>query len=669
MNELQIRISADIANLQSALNKAKASLKSFEESTEKESEKSNVGFRRKIGLIESLTNKSKALRDSLSKATNEKDVERYNQELEKTIQEMTRLNALGRTLGNASTGAAGGINKLAKSQGNANGVAIEFNRIIQDSPFGLMGVGNNIQQLTANFAQLRGQTTSAGAAIKASLSALISPVNLLVLGVSALTAGFTAYQMGAFDFLKSNEAAAKSLDELANEIDNAISRTSAESANINALRTVIEDETIARDKRFAAIDRLQKKYPEIFGNADREKLLNGELIQSYELLTKAIIQRAEASLAEETIPKLNKEKQVIDGQILSLKRKLELEKSILEATSKGAAPSGLSIATGSIAGTGQGFDAFAVQEQKVKDVQKQIDILNTKSKTLQINIDGFVQSIVSYQEEFVNLLEPINSGLDNVNNSLKEQETDLFNLVAVLDDYALKIQNALDLLTGEEKIDGDPLGISKSLAAIGPPVKEFAETYKEDVEKIEGLNESIIASFNALSNQIVNDLGIANNGLRAFLSTVISNAPKIISAIVKTAQANKDATDETVESAKKGALANGIFMATETGKTLGPIGLALLPVLIGGVLGLISGAFSKAGAGGGGGGVSGGGVPSGGTPQLFSNSQAKVPSPFNPDLAGFSSGFNAGGGKLTAEVSGDSLIFVLERAQEKRIRS
>jgi hypothetical protein len=244
----------------------------------------------------------------------------------------------------------------------------------------------------------------------------------------------------------------------------------------------------------------------------------------------------------------------------------------------------------------------------------------------------------------------------------------LFNVVAVLDDYALKIQNALDLLTGEEKIDNDPLGISQALAAMGPPVTEVAETYKQEAEKIEGINEAIGASFNALSNQIVNNLGIANNGMRAFVSTVVSNAPKIISAIIKTAQANKTATDSTVESAKKGALANGIFMATETGKTLGPIGLALLPVLIGGALALISSAFSKTGSGGGGGGsVSGGG--SGGIPQTFTNANASVPGSFNPDLAGFGSGFSTSGGKLTAEVSGDSLIFVLERAQEKRSRS
>ena len=51
MNELQIRLTADIKDLQSAINKAKATLKSFESETAKDSDKSNVGFRRKIGLI------------------------------------------------------------------------------------------------------------------------------------------------------------------------------------------------------------------------------------------------------------------------------------------------------------------------------------------------------------------------------------------------------------------------------------------------------------------------------------------------------------------------------------------------------------------------------------------------------------------------------------------
>lgn len=213
MNELQIRLSADISALQSALTKAKNTIKSFESETEKESEKGNVGFKRKIGLIEQLTNKAKALRIALSQATNENQVAKYNAQLEETSRELTRLNALGRSVSANLGSTAGGFGQVARQGANANSVALEFNRIIQDAPFGLIGIGNNLQQLAGNFSQVSKQAGGAGKAISASLASIVSPVNLGLLAISALTAGFTAYQMGAFDFVTATDEAKTAQEE------------------------------------------------------------------------------------------------------------------------------------------------------------------------------------------------------------------------------------------------------------------------------------------------------------------------------------------------------------------------------------------------------------------------------------------------------------------------
>jgi hypothetical protein len=194
MNELQIRLTADIKDLQSAINKAKATLKSFESETATDSEKSNVGFRRKIGLIEQLTAKAKALKVSLSQATNEQQIASFNAELEQTNQELARLNSLGKSFANSSTAS---FDKFRVSAGAASGSAIAFNRIIQDAPFGIIGVGNNIQQFAEQLTALKGTTGSTGAALKSFFTSLISPANLLVLGVSAVTAAFTAYALTA----------------------------------------------------------------------------------------------------------------------------------------------------------------------------------------------------------------------------------------------------------------------------------------------------------------------------------------------------------------------------------------------------------------------------------------------------------------------------------------
>lgn len=93
---------------------------------------------------------------------------------------------------------------FTKSVGNANGVAMEFNRIIQDAPFGMMGIGNNLQQLTANFqtysqsarqaAAQTGQTITTMTLLKGAMSSIFSPLNLLTLGVAAVTSAWTLYE-------------------------------------------------------------------------------------------------------------------------------------------------------------------------------------------------------------------------------------------------------------------------------------------------------------------------------------------------------------------------------------------------------------------------------------------------------------------------------------------
>src|SRR5690606_36109903 len=109
----------------------------------------------------------------------------------------------------ASSSVASNTNKLTKSVGNANGVAMEFNRIIQDAPFGMMGIGNNIQQLTANFGQLKNQTGSTGAALKATFASILTSGNLLALGVAAVTSAWTFYTMSQ---QKANKATKESTD-------------------------------------------------------------------------------------------------------------------------------------------------------------------------------------------------------------------------------------------------------------------------------------------------------------------------------------------------------------------------------------------------------------------------------------------------------------------------
>lgn len=121
------------------------------------------------------------------------------------VGEITRLNRVI-SVAEQSTGRyQRNVGNYSSALGNANGVTMEFNRIIQDAPFGMMGIGNNIQQLAANWQVYTTQTRAAAAAngqtigtmglLKGVVSNFLTTGNLLTFGIAAITSAWTAYSM------------------------------------------------------------------------------------------------------------------------------------------------------------------------------------------------------------------------------------------------------------------------------------------------------------------------------------------------------------------------------------------------------------------------------------------------------------------------------------------
>jgi hypothetical protein len=711
-NTLQIKLTADITALQSALTKAKKTIQTFEDSTNKESEKGNVGFKRKIGLIEALTNKSKVLRTALSQATNEKDVERYNKELQQTINEMTRLNALGRQVSQSVGATSQSFKGATQNIGSANGVAIEFSRIIQDAPFGIIGIGNNLQQLTANFAQTSKAAGGAGAAIKASLGALISPANLLVLGISAVTAAFTAYQMGAFDGLFATEDLAEAAEKAEEKLENyrntldAVTRASIEGTasgkeearTFENLRAQAENANIPLKTRVEAVKELQSKYPDYLGNLTQEQILTGNVGDAYFDLTNQIIATAKArafsdQIAKNSIDLLTKEQQELDrvSSILVERDKLEA----IQASKKFA--------------TGQDLLALrnqeAIQQKRINElVFEQTASANDRSKIEKDNLDlqnqitneisngaKFTETqketteklITSIEEqaERLGLISSLTKQIKDLNEqrdlSKSQEEINLLTgkidllkeELILINAIAKRANTPIDLgITPLAPRDGN-VGVEAPNLAGGLIIPEGVKNIgltDEELQSIEERNKIVLDSFSALGVGIAASLNIGDNALKGFITTLLSATPKIIQAIRTASQAKKAAAAQDVSTNLVVAKSEGVSVAAKAANALGPVGLALLPVFIGGAIALISSAIGKGGGGGGRGGSGGGGASSGLAPQLFTNKQSvSPPSPSSPNLNSGSIDQSNAQSRLFVDVSGDKLRFVLDRANER----
>jgi hypothetical protein len=607
--------------------------------------------------------------------------------------------------------------------GASNAVALEFNRIIQDAPFGIIGVGNNIQQLAGNFSVLRASAGSTGAAISGALASIISPANLVLLGISAVTSAWTAYQLGAFGATKKNrekEASLKTLNERTREYIETLKATDIARLNsqknideelfkLESLAKVINNENLSRSNRILAIDELRKLWPGYLkGLSDEEILVNG-LKDAYDKITESITLRATALAVEEQIIKLIKEQ-------LELNKKLEgddktffmIQQELFKAKAQVKREQEL-INEGTVKGTKRLKDAQA-EEQKllklfqdaygfvletedaIKDNSSEVETLKAKYDSVYAEILNIFKStkeqvdpVKDVGEAFddnIFKLEFFNKTVDESKKRLEElassyaklQLTPLFSKSDKSDEVGLikteedddiskqigKIQQLrsriADLITLRDiQVDQTKIpALNEQIRTLQAELAGLTDTKIVDDAKL--LTDSLSSVFRAFGNQISASLNIGNDSLKAFVSTLISNAPKIVKALQASAKAREVAANSTVASAGKEATAEGISLAAKLANSLGPVGMALLPVFISGAMALIGGAFRKIG----------GNVPSGGGggSAVRSASMNTVGS----SISGMGSSFNPFGDmQLRTVIRGSNIELLLERVvQEKR---
>lgn len=213
------------------------------------------------------------------------------------------------------------VGNYAGKQANANGVALEFTRIIQDAPYGMMGIGNNIQQLTTNFgsytdqlkraAAEQGKTVSSMQIFKGVASSFLTTGNLIALGVAAITSGWTYYTMQQ---QKANKAAKDGGDAFNNFKDSlrgfqelqvkSISNYADETQKLENLVSIVKDASNSTKERTRALNQLQQLYPQVFKNVDLETFNNKVASSSYLELVGSINAAAKARAAYSKISEL-----------------------------------------------------------------------------------------------------------------------------------------------------------------------------------------------------------------------------------------------------------------------------------------------------------------------------------------------------------------------------
>lgn len=247
-------------------------------------------------------------------------IQAYQSQMSSLKATIDQLSNGTRSLGNAQKSLQAYSNDFTGGMRSSNAIAVEFSRVIQDMPYGMQGIGNNLQQLTQNFAYYaqsaraaaaaQGKTISSFGIIRGALGSLISPINLLTLGVSALTAGWVLYEKWQ---QRANKAVKEGEDSFGKYIETlkGLARVQADGA-ISAQKEIVSLEmlykasqnlTIPMEERRLAASKLIELYPEQLKGLDQEAILAGKASEAYKDLANSMMKASIAAAAVETSTK------------------------------------------------------------------------------------------------------------------------------------------------------------------------------------------------------------------------------------------------------------------------------------------------------------------------------------------------------------------------------
>ncbi len=248
------------------------------------------------GSIAQLTAAFTALRQKANFTTDPGQLLKYNAALEQLGKQIN-------TAKNAAQNFTTPLSKINPAANTATFAVTNFGRVLQDLPFGFIGIANNLNPLLESFQRLAAESKATGTSLTKNLlgalaggggigfaiSAITSAISLATIGFSAWTRGMGSAKNAMDDLTQSTENYKKALDDADK---GAIASSQKQITSLQLLVKAAQDNTASLTSRTDAVIKLQSLSPEYFGTLSKEKILYGDLTNAINQTTDALINRA-----------------------------------------------------------------------------------------------------------------------------------------------------------------------------------------------------------------------------------------------------------------------------------------------------------------------------------------------------------------------------------------
>ena len=232
--------------------------------------------------------------------------------LDKLSKELDQTGKDAVQLGNAVENASQKIRTLPNVTGQATSTLTNFSRVVQDAPFGLIGIANNIDPLITSFNQLKATTGTTGGAFKALLSQLAGPAGI-ALAVSTVTSLLITFGDRLFSSSQSAKQLAEQSKKVADEQRAIFEGIARERVEIDKLIIALNSENTTRGQKEGILKKLRAINPQYFGDLKNEENLVNALSLAYQKYTASLVARSEVAI-------LTKELEDITTEILKLEK-------------------------------------------------------------------------------------------------------------------------------------------------------------------------------------------------------------------------------------------------------------------------------------------------------------------------------------------------------------
>lgn len=397
-------------------------------------------------------------------------IERLEQEIVSLNARKAEAAARSQTLNKAMAG-------TSSSAGAAGATVTEFGRTIGDAPFGLMGMANNLQQLSQQFVDLQTKSGGTKNAIQSILTTMAGPAGFVV-AINIVTSALVAYNMRKDKAKQKTEEFNESLLLEKNTLEalNALYKQGAD--NLEDRATVMGALAAADDKYAEALDKL---------GADEEA--RNALTEEY------LKNRNALNVAEDKRNKLAEDnKDILATEVLSQQEVNSLQADydiLIKSTNEGARQRAIQIQETLKANE----EAVEINRQLAQATIEVSDAEKALNETLgQSDFDKFIEKEKDFIKEREKTLALL--GLEGVEAIEKEIEILDKDYDAALEKYGVNSIQAAEakLALDEKKLELQVAQAEKAdelAKEEADRVKELAELNQEYIDNLEAQGDEL----------------------------------------------------------------------------------------------------------------------------------------------------------------------------------